>query len=425
MEADYSTAAARRQSEYMRQIKGSFVKLCRLRFLNPDGSTAFALDNNPFNRRSGAFIQNGSISGNLQNGQRRQADVTLSNLDGKYDYQVNRVWFGQQIALDEGLYLPDGSEYYLPQGVFYVSNPQEGFLPGQRTAVYSLVDKWAYLDGSLFGNLEGTYEVPVNSNIFSAMQSVLDLDRGNGQKVDAVPGIFTSYFNSKTTVLPDGTSISQLLTPYTLRIDSESGTYADVILGLASMLAAQVGYDNTGALRVEPSEDDILDISKPVQYAFTPAEAQFLGATYTVKNSEVYNDIIVMGEALNDGPQPVGRATNLDPMSDTNIYTSLGRRTKRETGAGYFTQKQCEDLAVWKLKRMSVLQKAVTISCQQMFHISENNLVTIHRTDKQGAPVERHLITGFSRPLAQTGPMTINAVSVNDLATATVTAWPE
>lgn len=410
---------------YMEALKRPFVKLCRLRFLNPDGSTAFALDNNPNNRRSGAFIQSGTISANLQNGRRRQADVTLSNLDGAYDYHINKVWFGQRIALDEGLILPDGSEFYLPQGVFYVENPQESFMPGQRFAHYSLVDKWAYLDGTLFGNLEGTYEVPVNSNIFKAMGSILALDRGNGQRVDDTPPVFTSYFNERTTTLPDGTSISYLLTPYTLRIDSESGTYGDVILGLATMLAAWVGYDQTGALRVEPSEEDIQDINKPALYAFTPEETEFLGATYTVKNSEVYNDIIVMGEALDDNPQPAGRATNMDPMSDTNIYTSLGRRTRRETGAGYHTKKQCEDLAVWRLKRVSVLQKSVSIACQQMFHLVENNLVTIRRTDKPGAPIERHLVTGFSRPLAQTGAMTINAVSVNDLARATVTAWPE
>lgn len=30
---------------YLRALKGRFQKLCRLRFLNPDGSTAFFVDN--------------------------------------------------------------------------------------------------------------------------------------------------------------------------------------------------------------------------------------------------------------------------------------------------------------------------------------------------------------------------------------------
>ena len=81
----------------------------------------------------------------------------------------------------------------------------------------------------------------------------------------------------------------------------------------------------------------------------------------------------------------------------------------------------CKDYAVWKMKRAAALQKAVTISCGQLFHIQENSLVTIIRSDKEGSPAERHLIVGFSRPLASTGAMSINAVSVNDFPNATIT----
>lgn len=412
-------------NSYIEALRNPFLKLCRLRFLNPDGSTAYAIDNNPLNSRSSAFIQDGTITCNLQNGQRRQADVTLSNIGGNYDYNINALWFGQEIAIDEGLILPDGTEYYIPQGVFLIETPTEVFNPSDRTIQLSLVDKWANLDGTLFGNLEGTYQVPVNTNIFDAIQGVLNLSRGNGTVLDSAVPIFTEYYNKKTQSLPQGGTAKMTDTPYTLKVDSDNGTYADVILGLSNMLNAWIGYDTTGALRIEPSQDDILDTSKPILWRFSPEEVTFLGATYTVKSTEVYNDVIVIGEALSDYSQVAGRATNLDLSSDTNIYTSLGKRTVRISSNGYYTKQQCEDLAVWKLKRMSVLQKSVEISCSQLFHISENNLVTIQRTDKPGAPIERHLIMGFSRPLTQTGQMKISAVSANDFATATVTGWPQ
>ena len=51
-----------------------------------------------------------------------------------------------------------------------------------------------------------------------------------------------------------------------------------------------------------------------------------------------------------------------------------------------------------------------------MFHIVENGLITIERTDKEGHPIERHLVQSFTRPIGQTGSMTIEAVSVRDLA---------
>ena len=418
------TTYAERTQDYFKMLRKPFTKLCRLRFLQPDGSTAFALDNNPLNRRSGAFLQEGSISVNLQNGQRRTASVTLSNLDAAFDYSVNKIWFGQQIALDEGLILSDGTEYYLPQGVFYISEPQETFQPNLRTITYPLVDKWSYLDGTLFGRLEGTYEVPVNTRIFAPIRAILNLDRGNGTKVDAVTPIFTTYYDDKTQTLPDGSTASLVRSPYTLRVDSDDGTYADVILGLSEMVNGLVGYDQTGALRIDPSQDDVLDTQKPVLWRFSTQEAQLLGATYTVKNTEVYNDYIVLGEQTSEYAQAAGRAQNLDPSSDTNVYL-IGRKTFRETATGYYTETQCKDLAEWKLKRTAVLQKAVSISCTQMFHIVENNLVEITRTDKPGSPTERHLIQGFTRPLTSTGEMTISAVSVADFPIATITGWPE
>ena len=421
----YTTQSQRWQA-YLSALKTNFTKICKLEFLQPDRSVAYVLDNNPRNKRSGAFIQNGNLRVNLQNGQRRQASVNIVNLDGEYDYAVNKVWFGQEIRLSEGLILPDGSEFYLPQGVFLVKDPQEIFKPNQREVTYPLVDKWANLDGTLYGNLGGTYEVPVDSDIFQAIAFLLSEDRGNGVPVDNMEPIFTDYYNGMTTTDNQGNTYSNTVTPYTLRVDSTTGTLAEVILGLNTMLAGWVGYDATGRFRLDPSQDDILDVQKPVQWAFTPTEAQFLGATYTVKNSEMYNDIIINGEALESSPTPNARMQNFDPMSDTNINL-IGRKTLREAKQGFYTDSICQWYAEWKLKRITVLQKSVSIESTQMFHLSENNLVTIRRIDKKGAPVERHLIQGFNRPLGTTGAMTIEAVSVNDFVVGTpgLLPWQE
>lgn len=407
----------------MTELRKPFTKRCRLRFLNPDGSTAFALDNNDKNKRSSAFISDGSISVNLQNGTRRTATVTLSNIKQQFDYDVNHIWFGNEFALDEGLVLPNGEDFYIQQGVFVAVTPSDELMPAQRTITLNLTDKWSNVDGTLHGNLEGTYEVPVNTNIFTAMASVLQLGRGNGQKIDSTTPIFTQYYNSKTQGLPDGTTASLVNSPYTMTVES-GGTYADVILGLSAMFNAWVGYDANGALRVDPSQDDILDTDKEVMYQFSMDETKFLGATYTIKNTEVYNDYIVMGEQLDDYTQPNGRAQNLDPRSDTNVYR-IGRKTIVYNASGYGTNTMCQDLAEWKLKRAAVLQKAISIECGQMFHIRENGLVTLVRTDKDGSPVERHLVQSFQRPLVSTEAMTISCTSVADFPIATKTTWPE
>lgn len=421
-------SAATDFAEYLSIIEsGTFIKIARLRFLNSDGTTAFALEGDAKNKRSGAFIQEGSLSVNLQNGIRRKATITLSNLDGAYDYNVNKTWFGQQIALDMGVMLSDGREFYLPQGVFYVSNPEEAFQPESRTAKYNLVDKWAYLDGSLFGKLMSTMKINIGENILQAIADTLLIDKYSSNQtktgdnpIDNLPPILTKYYNDKTVVRKsDGKSIPVTEVPYTYMCDSDDGTFADVILGLNNMLVGMVGYDATGHFTLVPSQDDILDSSKPVLWQFSPDRKDFLGATYSVKNEEVYNDIIVCGQSLSNSAEARGRALNIDAASDTNAFI-IGNKCLRISKTGFYADTQCSDYAVWALKRQSVLQKSVTIRSTQLFHLAENNLVSIRRTDKEGAPNERHLLTGYTLPIGQAGEMTLSCTSVNDFPTPTI-----
>lgn len=404
-------------SDYLDTLRRNFTKIAKLEFLNPDGNVAFALDNNATNRRSGAFLQEGTISCNLNNGRRRQASVTLSNLDNEYEFAVNHIWFGQQIRLSEGLILPDGTEYYIPQGVFEIENPQEALLPGKKTVTYSLVDKWANLDGTLFGRLEDVYSVSAGTNILSAIASVLRLDRftmeNNGDNpIDPVLPLFTDYYNSRTQTLTDGTVVPLVEAPYDY-LSSSTGTLADVILGLNEMIAGDIGYNQTGRLVVNPSQDDIIDTNKPILWEFSMNEPTFLGANYTTKASEVYNDIIVVGATSDTNATAKGRVQNNDQTSDTCI-SRIGLKTIRLEMPNYYSDDICTDYAEWMLKRYSTLAKEVTVTATQMFHIVENELISLQRQDKPGSPTELHLVKGFTRPIGQTGSMTINCVSVND-----------
>ena len=395
-----------------------------MEFLNPNGSVAFSVDNNPRNERSGAFLQTGTITCNLQNGKRRQATVQLANIDGEFDYAVNNIWFGQQVRLSEGLILPDGTDYYISQGIFELETPKENIQPEQNRITYTLTDKWANLDGTLLGNLEDVYEVDAGTNIFQAMASILKLgkyDAGNDSAypIDPITPLFTNYYNNKTQTLTDGTVVSLIDAPYDF-ISDASGTYADVLLGLAEMLAAWIGYNSNGRLVIDASQDDINDADKPTLWDYSTDEKQLLGIDYTHKNTEVYNDIIVVGETGDDNITPRGRAQDNDPKSSTCI-SRVGLKTKRIVMSNYYSDDICQSYADWMLKRYSVLQKSVTVTSTQMFHITENSLITIKRTDKPGSPKERHLIQSFSRPIGQTGSMSIEAVSVKDLPRPTIT----
>lgn len=414
---------AQQYEAYLAQLENDFTKIAKLEFLNPGGGVAFALDNNALNRRSGAFLQEGTITCNWNNGRRRQATVTLANLDGEYEYNVSHVWFGQEIRLSEGLILPDGTEYYIPQGVFLIENPQESLRPDQNTVTFSLVDKWANLDGSLFGNLEDVYSVAEGTNIFSAIAATLTLDKftmqsGGNNPIDGTAPLFTDYYNGKTQTLTDGSTVSLINAPHDFA-SASSGTLADVILGLTEMIAGDIGYNPVGRLTINPSQEDVSDADKPILWEFTQGKKSFIGADYSPKPAQVFNDVIVVGATSDTNATARGRAQNLDNASDTCV-SRIGLKTTRIEMTDYYSDQMCKDYAEWQLKRVAAMSKEVTVTSSQMFHIVENQLITVQRNDKPGSPVERHLVRGFTRPIGQTGTMTINCVSVNDFPIATI-----
>lgn len=420
-----------RYYQYLSALTKEFKKLAKIEFLQPDNSVAFSLDNNykrgyraKFDTR--AFIQDGSLNVSLQNGKRRSASITLSNLDGAFDYAINKIWFGQRVRLSMGLVLPDGTDFYLPQGVFYISNPSAAFKPNQRSATFNLVDKWAYLDGDLFGTLDNSYKIERTSDkpentIWGAMRSLLTLSKKDFQQttnrewqVDNVTPVFTTYYDGRKYTLKDGTQVNMTDIPYEIIVSGDNATLANVMLELNGILVGWIGYDQTGTLRVDASQDDIEDNKKPVLWNFTPENSQLLGVSEIFKNSEVYNDVIIIGQKTESKEAIYGRASNYDPKSDTNINL-IGRRTYKESHPNYWNETQCKDLATFKLKRKTVLQNSITIESSQMFHLAENNIVTVKRTDKPNSPVEKHLIQSYTLPIGETGEMTVNCVSTNDL----------
>ena len=326
--------------------------------------------------------------------------------------------------------MKDGSEYYISQGVFYLNSPKTGWRPNSRTAEYSLVDKWAYLDGTLFGNLENTYEVPAfvgdsttrRTNIFEAMQSILQLSifdhkytPDKVKQLDNIKPIFTDYYNNRYTTI-NGQQVAMNLMPKTVTT-SMGGTYGQVLLDLNALIAGWIGYDSNGALRVDASADDLNDADKPVMWNFSENSKTFFGLDETANPSQVYNDIIIWGENL-DGGVVGARATNYDPKSDTNANL-IGLKTYVESSDILYSNEQCQALANWYLKRKTVLQKSISLSCSQMFHVQENNLISVLRSDKPNKPIEKHLIQAMTIPLNRTSAMSLTATAVSDFPEVT------
>ena len=192
--------------QYLKSLRYPFQKISKLEFLQPNGEVAFSIGgeyragyNNTHDTR--CFLQNGSLNVSLRNGQRRTAGIVLANIDDAFDYAVNKIWYGMQARLSMGLVLPNGEDFYLPQGVFYFSNPSKLRNPDSEQMTYTLMDKWSYLDGSLFGQYPNTMLVEEGKNFFQATQDLLHLSRYNMEnqtedpfeQIDNVSPVFTVF----------------------------------------------------------------------------------------------------------------------------------------------------------------------------------------------------------------------------------------
>ena len=402
-------------SEYLYTLKTNYRPAIKIEWMNNDGSSYGEITN--------SYVDmSGTVSVSMENGTRRTADIELDNSGGEFSVDVYNLWYGKMVKLWMGLYLSDGSPYYFPQGVFYVNSVEESNTPLQRTVSLHLIDKWCFLDGTMWGNLDGIYIVPIGSNIYDALTKLLKTSRFTGENVDeagepqtnAVDPIMpnlSSYYLTKT--YKDGeTTYNAIDTPYEIRMEYGK-TYADILLEFATILGAYIYYDVDGRLTIEPTQDDIVDSSKPILWTFTPNEQEFLSEDSSHDFGTFYNDIIVIGYTTN-GKQAKGRAQNKNTASPTAIQIVGIKTYPPYEDAAYYTDEQCNELAEYYLKRQTIKQRSVQISSAPMFHLRENRLIECVRPYTMEK--EALLISGYDLPIGTTGTMSITATSVNEFS---------
>ena len=152
--------------KYLNVVSGNFRKAIKVEWLNQDESVNFEFTNS-------LYDINVDLSVNYQNGSRRTCTLTLNNDRNKFPINFNNIWFGQKFKLWMGVYIDEKTPYLFPQGVFYVSNPNEVYQPTTRTIKINGVDKWAFLDGTLHGKLSGTYQTAINTDLYDATRELL------------------------------------------------------------------------------------------------------------------------------------------------------------------------------------------------------------------------------------------------------------
>lgn len=417
---------------YLAAVKKPFEKVVRIDFLQPDEkSVAFSLGNKTArgymrDYNTSAFIQSGTLNVSLQNGTRRTCSIKLANVDGAFDFAVNKVWFGDRIRLEMGIVLPDGTPFYIPQGVFVVKDPSTVYSPSERSITYSLTDKFALLDGTMSGRLSYALQIPSapgnRPKVFEIVSDLLKLSKytmsATGDPAEYIdPAIpkFTNYFDGRTTTVTylNGATetVSYDAVTYDLALDNGS-TLADAIKELNTLLSCWYGYDAAGRFFFDPSQDELTDTQKPLVWSFTEKDGEFFNFSENLNINDLTNNVVVCGNGLTYANY-YGRAYNADPASPTNV-NKIGLKTYYETSDNLCSETQCKDYATFLLRRKMMIQSSVTITCGQLFHLRENALVSVKREDK-GGETRQYLINSYSLPLADEGSMQIScSAATND-----------
>lgn len=409
---------------YLKVIKENFRPAIKIEWLNPDESVNFEFTN-------ALYKIDVDLNVNYTNGSRRSCTLTLNNDRKAFPVDFDNIWIGQKFKLWMGIYLDTETPYYFPQGVFYVTNPSDIYNPDTRTITINGSDKWAYLDGTLFGRLSGTYQTSIDVDLYSAIREILKLSRfkddfgkadNKEEMVDPVSPLLSPDFKNKKTELTTinkDTGKTEKTTkyvwecPYTAIVE-RGGTLADVLLEYATILCANIYYDVNGRLVLEPMIDtaeDITDTNKEILWHYTVDEKTFLGLTQEHDFEKIHNDFIVVGNVVN-GYQFKGRVQNRNPLSNTCVQ-KIGLRTREPYEDNqYASDEQCVELAKYYAKTDTILQKSGGISSVTLYHLDVNKIVSVS-TPNNNMSKELFLITGFS--LAASGSMTLNIASVNVL----------
>jgi hypothetical protein len=330
----------------------------------------------------------GSVTLTLQNGARRSANITLMNLDNKYTPDSTRnIWLDSKFRIWVGIKV-NGEDYLFSKGIFVLYEPQINSTFTDTTASFNLVDKWSYFNGDLGGTLASDYIIPVNTNIGSAVSSIVTTQ---------VKDVNTPIISSISTT-----------SPYTLTM-THGDTFAEMILKLADMVSYEVFFDSSGILRFQAVADDNL---RPSKYDFSTHDVMYLGSNRRYIFNKIRNSVRVYGDNVN-GLQVIGQASDNNIFSPTSIL-KITERVKVIDDEIINTVDLANQRAVYELKKAVILQEIVDVRCIPIPHLEEENIITIEDAGN-GLQRDRYLIQSLSYPLRYDGEMQLSVWKVREI----------
>lgn len=368
---------------------GKYTTRFRLFVLYPDERINYEIPQQDIINNSGNYNEN------YQNGQRRNVNLNIINIDGKYTPSINTIWAANKFRLDIGVEV-DGGIFWFPRGIYIMGNPTSKHENSDKQLSLSLIDKFGLLEGKM-GTLETTYEIPEGSDIEEAIKGILTIDNGSGYCLDLKPIIYDHSFKGKRT-------------PYTVRKDPGS-TFGEMILELADILGAECFYNDVGNLCFIPINETIQDKDKPIIWDLGDKEREFIGTSTNYDFENIVNAVYIVGDNVNN-KICAAMAENNDPESPICIQR-IGRRIKYVNDTAIYSDQLAQDRATYELRKEKIMGTTVSVNATFNPLLFVDNIITIE-DDFYKYKREKFLIQSISYGIGDSNEMKITCSNVHD-----------
>ena len=359
--------------------------------LYPDETINYEIDSND-------IVSGGSYNENYQDGQRRSLSFTLVNIDKKYSPNINNLWADTRLRLDFGVELADNTTVWVEKGIFVVTKATASHSQGQEQVQIEASDKFALFENKT-GTLETTYEIPVGTDIQSAIEGILCYDNGNGYPLDQKPCIFYSALKGKKTQAS---------------ISKEAGdSLGSILLELATQLSAEIFYNSQGMLTVVPTSETTTDEDKPLLAQLIADKGDYSEISFDFDMTSIVNRVIVTGTS-NVGGVYTATAVNDDPSSPL-CYQRIGYRTGEIINDSNITSDVlAQERADYELRKQLILKSSTSLPITFNPLLTVNNLVMITNEFFE-LTTQRFLIQSISCSLDYSGSMNITVTNLTNL----------
>lgn len=361
----------------------------KLEFLNPD-QTPFSNVTNSLSNSSG------NLSVNYQTfGIRRSLDVTLNAPNIEYYISPDSIWLGNKIKLYLGLEFDDGETYFISQGIFCIENPSVLSKQSERTISFTASDKYSLIDGTLGGELTKIIIYQVGDNI-----TVADMVRdlllwGN----DIIEPLIDEYYENITI-------------PYNFQFDIGT-TIGDALGSLCKSFTANAFYDRNGVFVFTRGLNTLNDTLKGSVWSFKVTEQEYLSSKVDYPFSNVFNQIKVIGDNINNANYVEATAINDNPESGTNIYRNPIRQ-RVITDSQIVTQDQAQEKADYELNINTMIAVSCNIQSTPFYHADVSDVVDLSDAF-QRFDATRLFVKTMSIPLQIGSEMSTTSTNVNEL----------